>query len=52
MPDDLDIYNENDDFQRGDFDDDEDEEDDGFSDPSADVEYLVAMHHWMFVNGP
>ena len=54
MPDDLDIYNEDDSFQRGDNDEDEDDDDDdhGYSDPSADIEYHMAMHHWMFSNGP
>ena len=50
MPDDLDIFNENDDFQRGDFDDDEDDDDGELTD--EDVEYLAMMHYWMFINGP
>ena len=49
MPDDLDIFNENDDYQRGDFDDDED--DDGEL-TDEEIEYLAMMHYWMFIDGP
>jgi hypothetical protein len=50
MPDDLDIYNESDDFQRGD--DDEDEDDELVKKIKNDPEYLQMMNYLMFVNGP
>ncbi len=64
MPDDLDIYNEDDSFQRGDDDDDEDDNDDRIPNGSDDdddefieaimsePEYLLEMHRLMFEHGP
>ena len=64
MPDDLDIYNEDDSFQRGDDYDDEDDNGDRIPNGSDDdddefieaimsePEYLQEMHRLMFEHGP
>ena len=53
MPDNLDIFNESDDFQRG---DDEDDEDDnlvpnGTDDDDSDDEFDQIVIYHMFING-
>ena len=57
---DLDLYNDDDDAYADDEDDNDpdrvymgdESEDDREYDPTTDVEYLVAMHVLMFINGP
>ena len=50
MPDDIDIFNEDDDFQRGD--DEEDEDDRIIGIITNESEYLQEMHRLMFEHGP
>jgi len=52
MNDDLDIFNESDDFQRGDNDEDEDDDDRFVEAVINEPEYLQVMNYLMFINGP